>query len=150
MGDRTSVILTVLEAHKDRANDLFPFPCDEDHQDTDGQWSFYFNEVNYGELGFLALLEKAGIPYDSNWKDGPEFTEGTEHGRFTETGEFLRKEIYDSSYSIPLDTLMEYIDQPDALRRRILAHKDNLEVIPWDNQLEYSKLYLATQLIAPD
>lgn len=151
MGDRTTVTLTVLTSQAEAAAALFSFEPDNTGVDSNDNTEFVFQEVNYGNLGFLQKLADAGIAYDSYWNAGSGFGEGAEHGRFNERGEFVGKEIYVSAINPDLDTIMKYIDDPGALRRYILAHKESVDVLPLDTrQVEFGKLHRMAQLLKVD
>ena len=45
--------------------------------------------------------------------------------------------------------LAKWLKELTALRAYILAHDERIKVLPWDNQVEYGKLYRTKQLINP-
>jgi hypothetical protein len=146
MGDRTKVVLTMPTVHVTTAKKLLK---DSDYEINLGQLTeIEFSEVNWGTLPFLSELRKAGIPYNSHWDNGCEYTAGEEMCRFTSEGEIELLEVYDESKNPDLDTLIGYIDNPNLLRSYILNYKDSVSSLPWDNQEAYSKIYLTKQLIA--
>mgnify|MGYP005827851263 CR=1 FL=1 len=156
MGDRTTVTLTVLKKHAPQAKNFFP----DEAEELDRQFitndepaveftDFTFYEVNYGELDFLDDLTKAGIPYTSEWESGYSYSAGEQHSRFTETGGHVLKEFNELDHYFALSDLLKHIDTPDVIKELILEKKDELEVLPWFNQAEYAKRYLAKQLITP-
>lgn len=148
MGDRTTVTLTVphdfanIVEEIDKANKREP--------STEGNLIFLtYYEVSYGELHFLKKLKEQGIPYDSAWCDGGEYSSGTKSLRFTPEGEAIELEIYDDDANPKMGALMNLIDDPVALRQYILDHRASRPVLPWDNQVEYGKIYRARQPINP-
>lgn len=154
MGDRTWVRLRLPLSMRAQAEAIIDSPNDTDEfegEDKKGlkfdYVEFAYEEVNYGQLDFLNNLREAGIPYDSEWGSGSEYGGGTEHFRFTPKGEMVLLENYESAENPSLDALLERIDNAQALRNYILAHKESREVLPWDNQVEYGKLYRATKLL---
>lgn len=148
MGDRTSVILTVLATQAEQAKQYMDYQANTTGSSDTGLCTyFYFEEVNYGSLGFLDVLQAAGIAYISEWGDGSEYGSGAVSCRFTAEGEVVIKEIYDSAINPDIGNLLELIDQPDALRAYILHHRELRTVLPWGNQEEYGKIYRAKQLI---
>jgi hypothetical protein len=151
MGDRTTVTLYVPSALEAAAKACFTFEPDEESPDDDpnGICAFTFYEVNYGKIEFLDKLVEVGIPFDSSWDDDGEYSSGTDYCRFTQAGEVIRKEIYDCNINPPMDTLIQYIDEPVVLRAFILEFKEKNCVPDWENQVEYGKRYRAKQLIAP-
>ena len=148
MSDGTTVTLFVLQSQLAAAQEQFD---DKPGESTClGELTeLMFYDVNYGNLPFLGKLQKAGIAYDSCWNSGDEYGAGVENVRFTATGDVIGRTVYDSERNPNLDTLMGLIDKPDELRQYILDHKTATEDLSWDNQEEYSKIYLANQLINP-
>ena len=147
MRDLTYVILTVpleceaqvLEIESD---------CDVFRLDN-GTVEFQFEEVNYSELDCLPKLIQAGIPFTNRWAAGSNYGTGETSVRFTPEGDVVKKELADEYNNPPMDRLINLIDDPVALRQYILDYKTNREVMPWDNQVEYGKRYLARRLIDP-
>lgn len=149
MGDRTTVVLSLLTSQVKEAEELLGYlhqSCNEECMDniTD----FAFEEVNYGDLEGLVALEKASIAYESAWRAGCEYEAGTTSVRFTSEGEMIKKTIYDSDLSIPITDLMHLINQPGAILELIKNSNEEVQVLPWDNQEEYGKRYRARQLIS--
>lgn len=149
MGDRTSVVLTVLANQAEEAKSYFNKEISEEITHDPLITSFTFEEVNYGTLTFLPKLRKAGIPYESAWSSGDEYGSGSEFFWFTSDGVPLNKDIYDDDRNPDLMVLLEFIDQPEKLRQAILTHKENVTPPSWDNQEEYSKVYRMLQLVTP-
>ena len=147
MGDRTYVTLTIPSALADLALPLLD--AYDDSGEDSGNRYFTFLAVNYGELDFLPQLMEAGIPFNSEWASGNEYGAGCKSCRFTPEGELIIKEIYDEGINPCHTSLMSLIDSPSALRAYILAHDERITALPWDNQVEYGKLYRAKQLISP-
>ena len=146
MGDRTTVTLTVPRDFADLVEKLDE--ANEREPSTEGNLTYLtYYEVNYGELHFLKKLKEQGIPYDSAWCDGDEYGSGTKSLRFTPEGETIEMELYDTHPD--MHALVALIDDPVALRQYILNHQASRQVLPWDNQVEYGKIYRARQLIAP-
>jgi hypothetical protein len=148
MGDRTTVYLDLLASQADAAKKLFDYEPEHARQNGDQFVEFEFHEVNYGTLGFLSELEKAGIAYDSSWSEGDQYGAGTLFGRFTADGEIVRLERYETDIDPSMGCLMKLIDDPVALREYILQHHKETTPLPWDNQEEYGKLYRARMLIS--
>lgn len=148
MGDRTTVTLTVPYDFADIVEEIEE--AQERDFNTEGNLIFLtYYEVNYGELRFLKKLKEQGIPYDSAWCDGNEYGPGTKSLRFTPEGEAIEMELYDDDANPDMNALMCRIDDPVALRQYILNHQASRQVLPWDNQVEYGKLYRTRQLITP-
>lgn len=148
MGDRTTVTLTVPNEYVDTVEQISEAQEREITLDSELTYLTYY-EVNYGELHFLKKLKEQGIPYDSAWCDGDEYGPGTKSLRFTPEGEAIEMELYDDDANPEMGALMGRIDDPVALRQYILDHQASRQVLPWDNQVEYGKLYRVRQLITP-
>lgn len=150
MGDRTYVTLSILTAQVKAAEQIITNDYDEKQTYGDnGILTYYtYSQVNYGELDFLDALEVAGIAYTSEWGPGSEFGAGAKTCRFTKDGAVFVKEIYDTELNPDMGGLLERIDNYQQLKDYILQHKERTSVLPWDNQIEYGKLYRTHQLIA--
>lgn len=148
MGDRTTVMLTVLTSQLKEAEKLFLYAPSEIYIGT-ALTECLFYEVNYGELEFLPKLQNLGMPYTSRWESGSEYGPGEEACRFTPQGEMLLKIVGDEYRNPPLHHLMEVIDNYGLLKQRILEHYERVTALPWDNQEEYGKIHRARQLITP-
>lgn len=150
MGDRTWVRLTVLTSQVEKVLEIADDPEEDFEEDfEDGTSTCQYNEVNYGNLAFLEELQKAGIPYDSNWGAGHEYTEGVEHCRYTPEGGIQTKDVYDNELNPDIHKLLEILDDHEKLKGYIVKHHEETTPLPWDNQEEYGKRYLAAKLIAP-
>lgn len=149
MGDRTQVILTVLKEHEALVQEVYK---DEQEEAWDGDTtvSFTFQDIDYGNLYDLAKLKEMGIAYDSQWLAGCEYGEGCEYLRFTPEGDPIFKEQYVSEKNPPLNDLLALLDSPEKLREYILAYKEKIAILPWDNQGEYGKIYRTKQLICKE
>jgi len=150
MGDRTTVTLTVLTSQIDTAKTFFAHDCCDTF--SDGHiTNFTFEEVNYGDLDFLAALSNAGIAYNSYWCAGSDFDAGTTYARFTPKGDLKNWDIYDNAINPDINELLKYVSKPDQLVRYVLAHVEVNTVPNLDeNQIEYGKLYQTMQLITVD
>lgn len=150
MGERVSVCLTVLATQSKEAKALFTFQYDDNYYNDDNDPllnTFTFSEVNYGTLGFLPLLVAEGIVYDCTWEARSGWSEGTESCRFTAEGFPVVKTIDVDDINPSLESLLKLIDEPVALRNAILAHRDKVAVLPWDDQEAYGKLFRVNRLI---
>lgn len=146
MGDRTSVVLTVLTAQAEACKAFIGEHYEEEIQEEFTIRSF--DEVNYGVLDGLSELRELGIAYDSEWGQGSEYCSGCESCRFTPEGEIVILTVADDDINPPIDRLLALIDDAEGLRKYILKHKENTTALPWDSQEAYGKLYRATQLIS--
>ena len=148
MGDRAQVALTVLAVDRKRAEKLFnDGPSYIEDEPPELHVIFTFDEVNYGNLDFLDELEEAGIPFDSRWESGDEYGPGCRTCRFNASGEPCRTEVSDEDRNPDLNTLLAKIDNHPELKQYILDHAKMVTPLPWENQVEYSKLYRAKKLI---
>ena len=157
MGDRTYVTLTVLKTHAQRVAEIYDTKpsgaslCAPHHPSLA---HFVFDEVNYGELHDLDELQVEGIAFDSSWERGYEYGPGVDSCRFTETGECIRKTVYDGDDLIAVQTLQQLLDQPDpealaAVRVLVQEILDDTAILPWKNQATYGQLYRTRRLITP-
>lgn len=145
MGDRTSVTLTVLTEQSEEAETFFE---NFDHLAKDEQFSHYaFYKVNYGMLGFLDDLQKAGIAFSSNWDHGDVYGPGTDYLRFYADGSVWRQEISDSFINPELNQCMKLIDNPEELKEYIVQHFNAVTPPSWDHQIEYGRLHKTIRLI---
>lgn len=149
MGDRTSVTLTVLKEQAQAAQALFEYPPEHQSEDMGSMPLCYFNfyEVNYGDLPFLDALQEAGIAFDSDWDHGSEYGSGTDFCRFYPDGTVQRTDYSDEYKNPDLHRMMGLLDEPEALKAYILDHHKKITPQPWDNQIEYGKLYRTKNLI---
>lgn len=148
MGDRTSVTLTFPQHWEEKVTQIIDYNTPNERWEETGAlcvWSY--EEVNYGELGFLSKLRDAGIAYTSKWDAGSEYGAGAEHHRFHPDGTEQNMQVYDADRNPELNSLLDLIDNPAQLRMYILLHKELTTPLPWDNQVEYGKLYLAKKLV---
>lgn len=139
--------MLIFKDHDEEAGDSFeggnpenyPFPL----------YSYCFYEVNYGNLPFLDALMQAGIPFDSDWDSGGEYGAGVETCRFTPDGQAIRKETANEYRNPEISKLMGLLDKPDELKACIVEHFNHVTSLPWDNQIEYAKIYRLTRIITP-
>jgi hypothetical protein len=152
MSDRVSVRFTVLKAHSiDALRICADEPAYSDSvSDQNNLVIHSFDECNFGNLYCEEELKEAGIPYDKEWDEGGDYSAGTEYLRFTPDGKAVLKEIYDNCINPDLFTMLKIIEDKGDLAKFVLDHHEEISVLSWDKQLEYSKLYLMNQLISPD
>jgi len=152
MGDRTYVTLTVRRVDRDKTmkivQDVDWQPYDQDTFPENSMFTdIGFEDVNWGELPFLSLLEKAGIPFNSSWAEGSEYGEGTYYSRYTDDGQLLSVELNEEDYSIPIRTLVDLLPDYNELADYIRKQRDGIAIMSWINQERNSKLFLVNQLI---
>lgn len=149
MGDWSYTTLTVLIEDKGRTVAILG-DDGEDVQDPDDSVFVTFGfESNYCRLSYHDKLVAAGIPYIFSWSGSGEHAEGTSYSRYTETGKHTLLELWYRDENPSMSEIFLLIDKPEELRAYILKHKADTTSLPWDNQLEYAKLFRAQQLIAP-
>lgn len=147
MGDRVQVTLTIPRVLISLARPLFTFNIDDADEDDDDYIFYTFDECNYGDLPFTDALIRHGIPHDRAWEEGSDYGSGTEYYRFTPEGELICTQVFRHSLGINIPKLLELINNYEELKDYILErHKDN-ETLPWDNQIEYGRIYRARRLI---
>ena len=158
MGDRTYVELTIQKENEEET--LAIAESDGwntkylDKKPTKNLIRIGFDEVNYGELNFLSKLENAGIAYTSSWGDGDEYVSGEQHGRYNKNGELKKLEVYNDDYKICPVKLNEIICKrcSDGLKVYLIKdllkqHKNETIPLPWDDQLQYAKIFKTKQLL---
>ena len=148
MGDKTEVIVYCPEVFKHKVQSILKRYDSLQHLPRHFVL-FYVEEVNYEELDEKEdLLIKAGIPCDFRWGEGDTYSAGTTSIRFTEEGELDIKSFSDNQLSISIGLLMEDIDNYEKLKNLILGCNEAITALPWDNQIEYSNIYLMKRLIS--
>jgi hypothetical protein len=153
VSDPTTVILTVLKEHEETVSDIYREKVWESVPCKAGCFALLFDDVNYGELPYLGLLESRGIAYNSSWRQGNEYYEGTRYCRFSPQGRLVVKEIYANQLNPQFQPLLEALQIEDpahrlaALTRLLLHHQEFIHVLPWEGQLEHGQLYRTRQLI---
>jgi hypothetical protein len=85
-----------------------------------------------------ASLQAAGIPHDISVERDYDVDPMTYYVRFNPDGTTVRKEIMDDDVVLPVYKLHDLLDKPDELRAMIQKRWEDVQVLPWDNQLEYS------------
>lgn len=152
MGDRTYVSLYIPNELVEQAMPILDettgAPCVQGFSAQAGITFLGFEECNGGTLECEEELIAAGIPFTKRWEAGCEYTAGEEHVRFTAEGSLIRLEVYDEDRGIPLALLEQVLDAPfplDAVYDLVARHKANTVPLPWDNQAEYGRRYVAAQ-----
>lgn len=153
MGDRTYVYLTVPEVHFDYVCDVYKYDIDPNYSTTtvaNSLVSFEFEEINYGELHDLHKLIEAGIAFTSAWCRGDEYGEGEHSVRFTPEGEKVETNYFEAELCINYHDLKAMFKTGEPLfhiETRLNSMAKQCELLPWDNQVEYGKLYLTRKLL---
>ena len=146
MTDETTVFLTVLSVHEDTVESFFTYRSDDERHQAN-RTIYEFSCVNQGTLPFLDQLETFGIAFDSEWSEGNGYTGGCLSCRFTSEGEVILKTIYTGDDAVPLFSLLPIINDHAAMVRIIEVYEKHIEVLPWDNQDDYGKIYRTKKLI---
>ena len=145
MGDRTSVTIQLPKECLETAIGCLP---SFDYKTEIGDSILLeFSEVNYGELEEFKELIALGIPCDYWWDRGSTYGSGCKYIRFTSEGELQLVAYYDEDRNPNLNMLLNLLDRPEELIKYIKEHKEKLTPLPWDNQVEYGKIYRARQLL---
>ena len=145
MGDRTWVEIVVL-------NETLPLvekilPDDAEINTSLGLSSFYFHEVNNGCIEEQEQLTDLGIAYNYEWGMGDNYNPGSKYIRFTPEGELQHIEYYANDSNPPLEKLLERVSKPKELAEYVQQYSDDITPLPWDNQVEYGKIFRTRQLI---
>ena len=115
---------------------------------------YLFDEIKWGELSFLDDLHEMGIPFNFSNDDSDDcrFIKC----RFTPDGEMILQDYLESDTKIDADTFIDEIDKCktpeqklDYINRLYISCSNILNHLPWDNQIEYGKLYRTRKLIEP-
>lgn len=154
MGDRTHVVLTIPTATLSLCEEIIEGWYHHSDIPSRQLSEFAYDEVNWGVLSFLPQLQELGIPYDSHWDAGSEYSAGITYLRFTDTGEAIEKALYDEDEGIRLSDIA-YIrtDIKDPVHRALAydavveREEQRVYILPWDNQVEYGKKYRTKQLL---
>ena len=148
MGDRTWVEIVVLKKSFPQVIDVLDLLNGEGEIDEKGELvSLYFREVNYGNLEEQEELSKHGIPYNYEWGNGDNYDAGSKYIRFTPDGQLVHIEYYESEINPPLEKLLELVSKPKELAEFVQQYANEKTPLPWDNQVEYGKIYRTRQLI---
>lgn len=160
MGDRTTVTLSVPKARIEEVCKIVGFELGEEEAWGEGDYTegpkgilnVILEEVNYGNVPNLDKLVQAGIPYISRWEAGGSYTAGQAWAMYSPEGVLLTGECTDEEQNPDLyrvKSLSE--DLPDDHPLRVFLAEFEAKFIEpsWEGQEEYSRLYRATQLIAP-
>lgn len=153
MGDRCLVDLTILTVHLDKVLTLTDGDRPNQTSEEDDCTVLSFEEVNYGTLTFLGKLTAAGIAWDSRWHGGDEYGPGTKQLRFTADGRIHELEYADSELDvIPTKDLLEFLNRSGTVwssqvKTFVEHHIASLQPLPWEDQEQNGKRYLALKLI---
>ena len=151
MGDRTWVEIVVLKESLPQVKEVLDLLDGEAHiTEGDKLAAIYFDEVNYGNLEEQEKFSKHGIPYNYEWGNGDDYEAGRKYIRFTPEGEVKHIEYYDSEYNPPIEKLLELSDKPEELAQYVRQYSAEITPLPWDNQVEYGKIFRARQLLLQD
>lgn len=158
MGDRTHVQLTLRVKDYDRIKQEPWFDAENEEwnrEEIEGVGEVIelsYEEVNYGELSFLAEMEERGIPYDQRWEAGGGFNAGIRYVRYSPEGEKEAIEYDDERANPPLymlERLSSGLPETHPLVCYLAEWRKNTVPRDFENQDEYSRAYLARKLLAP-
>ena len=97
----------------------------------------------------VGSLKASGVAYDYYWDRGSSFSSGRHSTRFSPDGKLIYKDLIESDLKLNVERIYKYIDDLDLLKRIIKDAYERQCILPWDNQEEYGKLYMARQLVCP-
>ena len=145
MGDRTWVEIIVLNESASLVKEIL----DDSAEINEGTplTSFYFYEVNNGCIEEQDQLTDLGIAYNYGWDTGDNYNPGSKYIRFTPEGELQHIEYYENDSNPPLEKLLALVSEPKELAEYVQQFADDITPLPWDNQVEYGKIFRTRQLI---
>lgn len=164
MEDRINTWLTMLRAdflkYKEQSWFLSSYPYKVDEKSTtlfnqrrskpatDAEL-IYLEYFTYAKSmsSFTTKLSKAGIPFTVLWEKTEESLEAKVFCRYTEHGELRLFTLYESEINPPLPELKARLTKPLQLIEYIKQYERERTPLPWDNQAEYAKRYLALKLL---
>lgn len=94
MGDRVDVTLIVTKAGYNAMKLMNLIDDPRPRAMPDGTVEMYYEQCNYGNLGFEEQLQTNCICYDKSWTEGWNFEEGIEHFRVLSDGTEELKTFY--------------------------------------------------------
>ncbi len=147
MGDRTWVEIIVLKESLDQVKEVLSDFLDLEIAEGDYLASLYFYEINNGCVEEHVQLTERGIPYNYEWGPGDNYYPGTKYIRFTPEGNLQHIEYYDNEVNPPLEKLLELVSKPKELVEYVQQYANERTPLPWDNQVEYGKIYRTRRLI---
>ena len=110
---------------------------------------FGFRNMPNAIMDKVGSLKASGVAYDYSWGRSLFLNSGGHSTRFSPDGELIYKDLIKSDLNLNVESIYKYTDDPDLLKRIIKAAYERQCILPWDNQEEYGKLYMARQLVAP-
>lgn len=147
MSESTWVEIVILKESLDQVKEIFSDFYILEITEDENFASLYFHEINDGYIEEQDELTLQGIPYNYEWGMGYEFDGGYKYIRFTPEGEVVHIEYYVTEVNPPLEGLSELLDTPKELVGYIRNFIKERTPLPWDNQVEYGKIYRARQLL---
>ena len=146
MGDRTWVEIIVLNESASLVKEILGDYVEIDERSS--FTSFFFQEVKYGCVEEQDQLTERGIPYNYEWGTGDSYNPGSKYIRFTPEGNLQHIEYYDNERNPSLEKLLELVPKPKELAEYVQQYANNITPLPWDNQVEYGKIFRTLQLIS--
>lgn len=149
MSGTIDITLIVLSVHASMLNTIMQdnsLASFDEKYDFEETTFFTFYECRGQTLPILDLLSKHGIAFTQMWTDDCGYS-GVIIQRFTSLGESINKNLNDSENNPDSEQCLNLIDKPIELREYILEHQASRLFLPWDNQEQNGKLYMARQLI---
>ena len=119
-------------------------------------FGYIFDEVKWRELDFLDDLHELGIPFNFSNDDNDPYLKRIIKCRFTPDGERILQDYLHSEAKIDAECFIASIDEcktPEEklnyINQQYMHFSNLLTSLPWDNQVEYGKLYRTRKLIEP-
>ena len=145
MGDYTWVEIIVLNESAPLVKEILTDYVEID--ESPSLTSFFFHEVNNGCVEEQDQLTNLGIAYNYKWGKGDNYDSGSKYIRFTPKGDLQHIEYYANELNPPLEKLLELVDQPEKMAQYVRQYSAEKTPLPWDNQVEYGKIYRTRQLL---
>jgi len=100
MGDRVDVTLIVTKAGYNAMKLMNLIDDPRPRAMPDGTIKMYYEQCNYGNLGFEKQLQTNCICYDKEWNDGDDFDHGITYFRVLEDGTPEMKTFYNNDAEV--------------------------------------------------
>jgi len=163
MGDRTSLSITILEDHYERARALDP---DNNWIDRKYAWgsimdadegflTFDHDDVNYAEFPLDTAFATSGIPFQVSHGNGMEYEQGGFGAMYSPEGH-LHQYLYSGPYPtarLESEMLLEILQKynKDQIFHIVMQHHlGSVPYFSWNEQLQNSKKFRANLAVTQD
>lgn len=154
MSDGTTVDLYVLKIHEEYIRELYanynPYEGQFFNYNKDLVALFSFEDINYGELHDLDILEEEGISYTIDWGIGDSFSQGSKSLRFDDKGNKIKSTYFEDELSIPYLELVKILKSAEPLtviKEKVAEMESISTLLPWEDQDQNAKIYRTRKLI---